>query len=76
MSSTVRRLSPPLNALRAFEAAARHLSLSLAANELNVTPAAISRRARPLCRGDHPVAASPIARRHSGSARLRCRRAC
>jgi hypothetical protein len=41
MSSTARRSLPPLNALRAFEAAARHLSLSLAANELNVTPAAI-----------------------------------
>ena len=36
----------PLNALRAFEAAARHLSLSLAANELNVTPAVISHQVR------------------------------
>jgi LysR family glycine cleavage system transcriptional activator len=36
-----RRL-PPLNALRAFEAAARHLSFSKAAAELHVTPAAIS----------------------------------
>jgi LysR family glycine cleavage system transcriptional activator len=34
-----RRL-PPLNALRAFEAAGRHLSLTRAAAELNVTPAA------------------------------------
>ena len=33
---------PPLNALRAFEAAARHASFSKAAQELNVTPAAIS----------------------------------
>jgi LysR family glycine cleavage system transcriptional activator len=33
---------PPLGALRAFEAAARHLSFSKAAAELNVTPAAIS----------------------------------
>lgn len=33
---------PPLGALRAFEAAARHLSFSAAALELNVTPAAIS----------------------------------
>ncbi|MGH7039782.1 MAG: LysR family transcriptional regulator, partial [Stellaceae bacterium] len=33
---------PPLSALRAFEAAARHLSFSEAALELNVTPAAIS----------------------------------
>ncbi len=33
---------PPLTALRAFEAAARHLSFALAAAELNVTPAALS----------------------------------
>ncbi|RLJ40851.1 LysR family transcriptional regulator [Litoreibacter meonggei] len=33
---------PPLTALRAFEAAARHLSFSRAAAELNVTPAALS----------------------------------
>src|SRR5271167_1901311 len=33
---------PPLSALRAFEAAARHMSFSKAANELHVTPAAIS----------------------------------
>ena len=33
---------PPLNALRAFEAAARHLSFRKAAAELHVTPAAIS----------------------------------
>lgn len=33
---------PPLTALRAFEAAARHLSFSRAADELNVTPAALS----------------------------------
>lgn len=33
---------PPLTALRAFEAAARHLSFAKAANELNVTPAALS----------------------------------
>lgn len=33
---------PPLTSLRAFEAAARHLSLKKAAHELNVTPAAIS----------------------------------
>ncbi len=36
-----RRL-PPLNSLRAFEAAARHLSFTLAAAELNVTQAAVS----------------------------------
>jgi LysR family glycine cleavage system transcriptional activator len=33
---------PPLTALRAFEAAARHLSFAKAAHELNVTPAALS----------------------------------
>ncbi|MDU8946051.1 transcriptional regulator GcvA [Ovoidimarina sediminis] len=33
---------PPLTALRAFEAAARHMSFSGAAQELNVTPAALS----------------------------------
>ena len=33
---------PPLNALRAFEAVARHLSVKKAAAELHVTPAAIS----------------------------------
>jgi LysR family transcriptional regulator, glycine cleavage system transcriptional activator len=35
---------PPLNSLRAFECAARHQSISLAASELNVTPAAISQQ--------------------------------
>lgn len=33
---------PPLNGLRAFEAAARHLSFKRAAEELHVTPTAIS----------------------------------
>lgn len=33
---------PPLTALRAFDAAARHLSFARAADELNVTPAALS----------------------------------
>src|SRR5262245_24919832 len=42
-----RRL-PSLNALRAFECAARHASFSLAAAELNVTHAAISRHIRDL----------------------------
>jgi LysR family glycine cleavage system transcriptional activator len=39
---------PPLNALRAFEAAARHLSLTKAAAELNVTPGAVSHQLRGL----------------------------
>lgn len=42
-----RRL-PPLNALRAFEAAARHGSFTLAAEELHVTPAAISHQVKAL----------------------------
>lgn len=39
---------PPLAALRAFDAAARNLSFKLAAEELNVTPAAISQQIRTL----------------------------
>ncbi len=39
---------PPLSALRAFEAAARHLSLTQAAGELNVTPGALSHQIRAL----------------------------
>ncbi len=39
---------PPLNALRAFEAAARHLSFAKAAEELAVTPAAVSHQIRQL----------------------------
>jgi DNA-binding transcriptional LysR family regulator len=39
---------PPLNALRAFEAAARHLSLTKAADELGVTQAAVSHQVKGL----------------------------
>ena len=39
---------PPLNALRAFESAGRHLSFTKAAAELNVTPAAISHQVKGL----------------------------
>lgn len=39
---------PPLNALRAFEVAARHLSFKKAAEELSVTPTAISHQIRQL----------------------------
>src|SRR3546814_805765 len=42
------RKLPPLNALRAFEAAARHLSFTKAASELNVTQAAISHQVKAL----------------------------
>jgi Bacterial regulatory helix-turn-helix protein, lysR family len=41
----VRRL-PPLGTLRAFEAAARHLSFKEAARELGLTPMAISHQIR------------------------------
>lgn len=40
--------SPPLNSLRTFEAAARHLSFTRAADELNVTQAAVSHQIRAL----------------------------
>lgn len=39
-----RRRLPPLNALRAFEAAARHMNFSRAADELAVTPGAVSQQ--------------------------------
>ena len=39
---------PPLNALRAFEATARHASFTRAAAELHVTPAALSHQIRGL----------------------------
>src|SRR4249920_3491081 len=41
----MRRL-PPLKALRAFEATARHLSFKAAADELRLTPTAISHQIR------------------------------
>ena len=41
-------LLPPLNSLRAFETAGRHLSFSKAAEELSVTPGAISQQIRTL----------------------------
>ena len=39
---------PPLNALRAFEAAARHESFAKAAQELGVTPAAVAQQVKSL----------------------------
>ncbi len=39
---------PPLNALRAFEAAARHQSFVLAAQELGVSPGAVSQHIKTL----------------------------
>ncbi len=50
---------PPLNALRAFEAAARRLSFTKAAEELNVTPGAISQQIRHL----EEFAGAPLFRR-------------
>src|SRR3981189_2008847 len=46
--STMTYTLPPLNALRAFEAAARHLSFKLAAHELHVTPAAVGQQVKAL----------------------------
>ncbi|WP_234826999.1 LysR family transcriptional regulator [Rhodopseudomonas palustris] len=40
------RLGVPLNALRAFEAAARHMSIKMAAAEIGVTPSAVSHQLR------------------------------
>jgi len=49
MSVTPKRpKGPPLNAMRAFEAAARHESFAAAGGELNVTPGAISQHVRAL----------------------------
>ncbi len=42
------RFLPPLNALRAFESAARNKSLTKAASELNVTRAAVSQQVKQL----------------------------
>jgi LysR family transcriptional regulator, glycine cleavage system transcriptional activator len=39
---------PPLNGLRAFEASARHLSFKRAADELRVTPGAVSQQVKAL----------------------------
>ncbi|TAJ92804.1 MAG: transcriptional regulator GcvA [Reyranella sp.] len=44
----MKRSLPPLNGLRAFEAAARHMSFTDAAEELSVTQAAISHQVRGL----------------------------
>jgi LysR family transcriptional regulator, glycine cleavage system transcriptional activator len=46
--ATMPRRLPPLNALPSFEAAARHLSFSKAADELGVTHGAVSRAIRNL----------------------------
>ncbi len=65
MSDSNDRL-PPLNALRAFEAAARRLSFTKAAEELNVTPGAISQHIRQL----EEYAGTPLFRRTGRSVLL------
>jgi len=54
---------PPLLALRAFEAAARHLSFARAAAELNLTPSAISHQIRHL---EESLGRRLFERRHRG----------
>ncbi|MGO4852355.1 transcriptional regulator GcvA [Phaeovulum sp. W22_SRMD_FR3] len=46
--NTPNRVLPPMNPLKAFEAAARHNSLTVAAEELNVSQVAVSRQVRVL----------------------------
>jgi len=46
--SAMKRTHLPLNALRVFDAAARHLSFTRAADELAVTPAAVGQQIRAL----------------------------
>src|SRR5215475_12573535 len=57
-----------LNALRAFEAAARHLSYVAAADELNVTPAAVGQLVRGL---EETLGVALFHRSQAGSSRLR-----
>ncbi|HET6970374.1 MAG TPA: LysR family transcriptional regulator, partial [Phenylobacterium sp.] len=70
MATSIRML--PLNALRSFDAAARHLSFAGAAAELGVTPAAVSVQVRRLeewvgaplfLRGHRSIALSETGRR-------------
>lgn len=61
----IRRL-PPLTAVRAFEAAARRLSFARAAEELNVTPAAISHQVK----GLEEWLGVRLFQRHNGTLRL------
>lgn len=60
------RSLPPLTALRAFESAARHLSFTKAATELNVTPAAISHQVK----GLEDLIGVPLFRRLTRALRL------
>lgn len=62
----MKRKLPPLNALRAFESAARHLSFSKAAAELHVTPAAVSQQVKSL----EAYCSTPLFRRLTRALRL------
>lgn len=57
---------PPLNAMRAFEAAARHASFVDAAEELNVTPGAISQHVKTI----EGWAGTPLFRRNAQGVEL------
>jgi len=57
---------PPMNAMRAFEAAARHVSFVAAAEELNVTPGAISQHIKTL----EGWAGTPLFRRNAQGVEL------
>ena len=57
---------PPLNALRVFEAAARHMSFKDAANELNVTPGAVGHQIKAL----EDYLGTPLFRRFNRNLRL------
>jgi LysR family glycine cleavage system transcriptional activator len=63
-----RRWQPSLNALRAFEAVARHLNYNLAAEELRVTPAAVKQL---VYRLEEALDASLIERKGQGLALTR-----
>ncbi|MBV7316370.1 LysR family transcriptional regulator [Shewanella sp. NIFS-20-20] len=56
-----------LNGIKAFEAAARHQSFTLAAKEMNVTPAAIGQQIRQL---EEWLGVTLFIRSNSGQARL------
>jgi LysR family transcriptional regulator, glycine cleavage system transcriptional activator len=67
------RILPSLNALRAFEVVGRLLSVQLAADELNVTPAAVSRHIKLLedqlgvtlfDRGHRSITLTPVGHRY------------
>ncbi|MEO9904138.1 LysR substrate-binding domain-containing protein [Nisaea sp.] len=64
--SPPRPKGPPLNALRAFEAAARNGSFATAAEELSVTPGAIAQHVKSL----EAWAGSPLFERRSQGVRL------